>query len=290
MPTYALSLLLVLIATSPEAATPPTADDSTSKPASKPSSRPDSKPDSQPKVSERARLPYPVGRWIEYVYLNKGEEWGRAYIRFEAVSGPKPQCLVTRVVDFTAPGRRFLLEDEVLLDANWEPVKTIERVRVTRGEYESLTQVLGAFEKDASLIDFHVDSSLHEQRESARPSPCHHYPKHSFFAAIAPILAHNHPKGAQLPMFSPFDAKAYVVEFKPVRVEKHDGKVRHRWTSSHPTFEAVFWLSENGALEKYQQGDLEVIRVEHPAKPPRRLLPVEEKESARKGATGEKKE
>ncbi|HIA28612.1 MAG TPA: hypothetical protein EYN79_10975 [Planctomycetes bacterium] len=83
------------------------------------------------------------------------------------------------------------------------------------------------------------------------------------------LLAPNFPaeRKGKIQVLVPTLQQSLELELEREVIEGEGADRLHRWNISHPTFEALIWVDEKGAVERYLQGDLDIQRQRVSPKP-----------------------
>ena len=106
-----------------------------------------------------------------------------------------------------------------------------------------------------ALVTFKKPDGAYKERDVELTDEYYLYFQNAFFVLLSPVL---HAKGeGRYNMFRPNAIELFRMDFEKKRKEG----AYQRWSVSHPSMKATLWLTKDGALHKYQQGDTEVVAI-----------------------------
>lgn len=255
-------------------------EDAAKKPVSRPesaagaeqpqtTSRPASRPAPDAEVTRNVQLPYAKGAPIRYKWIVKGAEAGDTTIHWKvlAVDGEAHLRFVTRSRYDALSRRIFYVATTNVRATDLIPVDYDRTTNIFTGGVKGGAKVNATFKDDVATVHQGQLAPGKQPRSTqlALTPPYYIYGDHGFehWVMIAMRLHEDGP--GKRTFFRPHLNQLLTLDFQ--RVDPKDEKLPHprgwtRWTAKGPGLSATLWMSDDGILRRYIQGEVDIVYQE----------------------------
>ena len=206
------------------------------------------------------RIPYAKGEPVLYRWFFRGKRCAETSFTLTPSPSGAKETQLDATLRYSRDGRQIHMTGKTILGPRLNPRRYEgSKGLLATGAGLSRTSVSAHFEADTAHVT--LNTTVQTAKEFGLRNPTYIYESQAIehWASLATVLAHSGPGVYSL--FMPTDMRILEFKFKKERQLQNDSGRQWRWSGFHPSMQVRLWITEEGVLIRYQQGDLNIQLV-----------------------------